>query len=158
MLLYGNKDNIQIDCEVYNFCGLVEGFRDANLMPPNSLGAISEYEFDIRYMHYILDNDYVFMNFMSIIMDLYYGKNVYLIISDINNDWCSMITESLLKLIQQRYGIVAAEINSFEDIFSVKDSTFNPYYGLANLDMDKERYTYLCESIRLANGGKVGGD
>lgn len=158
MLLYGNKDNIQIDCEVYNFCGLVEGFRDANLMPPNSLGAISEYEFDIRYMHYILDNDYVFMNFMSIIMDLYYGKNVYLIISDINNDWCSMITESLLKLIQQRYGIVAAEINSFEDIFYVEDSTFNPYYGLANLDMDKERYTYLCESIRLANGGKVGGD
>lgn len=157
MLLYGNKDNIQYDCEIYNFCGLIEGYRDARLMPPNSLGSISEYDFDIKYMHYILDNDYIFINFMSIIMDLYYGKNVYLIISDSNDEWCSMITESLLKLIQQRYGIVAAKIDSFEDIFYVEDSTFNPYYGLANLDMDKERYTYLCESIRLSNGGKIGG-
>lgn len=157
MLLYGDINNIQYDCEIYNFCSLIEGYKDAKLMPPNSLGAISEYDFDIKYMHYILDNDYIFMNFMSIIIDLYYGKNVYLIISEKNDEWCSMITESLLKLIQQRYGIVAAKIDSFEDIFYVKDSTFNPYYGLANLDMDKERYTYLCESIRLANGGKIGG-
>lgn len=155
MLLYGDYRNIQDTCTIYNFCALVEGFQDAGLMPPNSLGALSEYDFDIKYMHYIFDNDIIFMNFMRIIMDLYYGKDVYLIISNINDDWCSMITESLIKLIQQRYGINAVEIQCMEDLMYAEDSGFDPYWGLANLDIDKNRYVYLYESARLATGGKV---
>lgn len=155
MLLYGDCRNIQDNCCVYNFCALVEGFQDAGLMPPNSLGALSEYDFDIKYMNYIFNNDMIFMNFMRIILDLYYGNNVYLIISNINDDWCSMITESLMKLIQQRYGINAVEIDSMEDLFYAEDSGFNPYWGVANLDVDKSRYTYLYETARLASGGKI---
>lgn len=155
MLLYGDANNIQYDCQIYNFCSLREGFKNLGLIPPNNLGAMSEYDFDIKYFHYIFDNDKIFMNLMKVIMDLYYGKNVYLIISDINNNWCSMITESLMKLIQQRYGIVAIEVNCLDDVIFAEDSTFNPYWGLVNLDEDKNRYIYLCEAIRLSTGGLV---
>jgi len=160
MLFYGNKYNIVVDnCRVINFSSLVEGYPDAKLLPPNNLGAVNEYDFDVKYMHYILDIDANFINFMNIIMELYYGNNdVYLIISE--DDWSSVLIDSLLKLIQQRYGINGILINSYEDyiyekVISGNISEFNPDYGIPNLMIDKERYIYLYELSR-AQKGEVG--
>lgn len=102
MLLYGNARNIQDQCVIYNFTSYIEGYRRLNLIPPNSLGASSEYEFDQRYMEFILSNDYNFVEFFNIIYNLYSGQDVYIIISD--DPWSETLVESLLKLIQQRYG------------------------------------------------------
>jgi hypothetical protein len=154
LLLYGNYQNIPEDCIVFNFCGLIEKYQSCNLIPPNNLGAVSEYDFDLRYMHWIIDNDSNFTNFMNIIMQLYYGKNVYLITSDNNDDWSNALKESLLKLIQQRYGIEAVEVDCLDDIVYAKDCEFSEY-GIINLDQDKERYLYLYESYRISNGGQV---
>ena len=155
MLFYGNHLNIPSECRIINFSSLVEGYPDANLLPPNKLGAANEYEFDIRYMHYIMDIDCNFINFMNIIMEIYYGNDVYLIISE--DDWSNLLIESLLKLIQQRYGLNAILLNSNEDymyekLYNVNSTDFNPGYGLANLLIDKDRYVYLYEYNKVKNG------
>lgn len=119
-----------------------------NLLPPNSLGANTEKDFDIKYMEWIFGNNEIFISFMDILICLYHGYNVFLIITD--EGWSDMLVESLLKLIQQRYGINAVSIKSLEDLQYAEDSIFEPY-GLINLDQDLERYAYL---MAIAGGIK----
>lgn len=151
MLMYGYggviKDIIEINStKIYNFSSLREGFPRLNLMPPHNLGANTEYEFDVKYMNYIFSNDIVFMNFMTIIMDLYNGFSVYLLISE--DDWSQLLIDSLMKLIQQRYGINGVMVNSLEDFQFAKDDTFKDY-GIYNLDQDKERYSYIDQQFKM---------
>ena len=151
MLMYGYggiiKDIIEMNnTKIYNFSSLREGFPRLNLMPPHNLGANTEYEFDVKYMNYIFSNDIVFMNFMTIIMDLYNGFSVYLLISE--DDWSQLLIDSLMKLIQQRYGINGVMVNSLEDFQFAKDDTFEDY-GIYNLDQDKERYSYIDQQFKM---------
>lgn len=156
MLMYGNSQNVIATGNVYNLTSMREGFTRLNsLIPPNNLGRLTGRDFDLAYADYILSNDIIFIEFFHIIYSLYIGTDVYIIISD--DDWSENLVESLLKLIQQRYGYNACKINSLEDYvyFSVsaQNSEFNPYFGIRNLDIDKERYTYIMEIIRIKNGG-----
>lgn len=154
MLMYGDARAADLvadntDTMVYNITSLNERYRNArlDLLPPNSLGANSEYDYDIKYMEWVFANDAVFMNFMKIILDLYNGLNVFLVIT--HEDWADMMLESLLKLIQQRYGYNSISIDNPEDIFYAEDTGFNPEYGLINLDQDLARYQYII--------GRMGG-
>jgi hypothetical protein len=152
MLMYGNglimKDILEIpQTKVYNFSSLREGFPRLNLMPPRTLGANTEYEFDVKYMQYIIGNDIVFMNFMTIILDLYNGFNVYLLVDE-DEYWSNMLVDSLMKLIQQRYGINGVCVNCLEDFQYAKEDYFADY-GILNLDQDKERYTYLDQQYKM---------
>lgn len=161
MLMYGNADNIVLsggNCVVYNLTSLREGYRKLpSLIPPNELGAMSGREFDIAYMNYIMSNDIVFVEFFGIIYSLYTGADVYIIVSD--DDWSENLVESLIKWIQQRYGYNACKINCPDDYIFFRNSgevyDFNQQYGVLNLDMDKERYTYIVEKLRIMNGGQV---
>lgn len=146
MLYYGTAQNIQDQCLVLNFTSLIQGYRRWELLPPNNAICISsEYEFDIAYMHYILDNDITFIEFFQMIRMLYIGIDIYLIISEDN--WCEMILESLLKLIQQRYGYNATKVNCLEDVIYTDCSQFNTEYGVANYDMDSERFDILTARL-----------
>ena len=156
MLMYGDgmaiKDILEIpNTKVYNFSSLREGFPRLNLMPPHNLGANSEYDFDVKYMEYILGNDLIFMNFMVIMIELYNGNNVYLMVS--NDEWSCLLIDSLMKLIQQRYGINGARIENMEDYSYANESTFTDY-GIFNMDQDKERYTYLDQSYKMKGAGQ----
>ena len=154
MLMYGNAQAADMvvdnaDTMVYNITSLNERYRNArlDLLPPNSLGANSEYDYDLKYMEWVFANDGVFINFMKIILDLYNGLNVFLVTT--SEDWSDMMVESLLKLIQQRYGVNSVAINTPEDLYYAEDAGFDPNYGLINLDQDLARYQYLV--------GRLGG-
>lgn len=152
MLMYGNSMNAElVDAKIYNISGMKEGYENLQiLIPPNEIGTTYGREFDIAYMNYVLYNDNVFVEFFRIIQNLYTGINVYLVFGD--NDWSENLCQSILKIIQQRYGYNGYFINSFEDyIFaSTNDSSdFNKQYGLYNLDQDKNRYSYLVKQIEL---------
>lgn len=151
MLLYGTVQVIKYIPEsvIFNYSGLTEDFPRIRIMPPRDLGASSEYDFDIKYYNYLLNTDEVFMEFMKIILLLYEGKDVFLIIS--KDEWSTILIESLLKVIQQRYGINGAEIATEEDMFYVEESDFDPGFGLINLDQDKDRYTYIFTAIQEQN-------
>lgn len=150
MLYYGNAKNIQDQCIILNFTSYIEGYRRLNLIPPNSLGASSEYDFDVLYMQYIMSNDINFVEFFSIINLLYTGNDVYIIVSD--DDWSETLIESLLKLIQQRYGYNAVRVNDIEDVIYSEPSEFDNSFGIFNLDEDLERYTYIIKSTKIRSG------
>lgn len=158
MLMYGNSNNIITTGIVFNLTSMKEGFdRLSRLIPPNTIGRFTDREFDIVYANYIMSNDFVFKEFFDIIYPLYTGLDVYIIISD--DDWSENLTESLLKLIQQRYGYNGGKINCIDDYYfmvnSKNYSDFDRSYGLANLDIDKERYTYIVENARIKSGGPL---
>lgn len=152
MLMYGDilvlNDILEMpQTKVYNYSSLIEGYPRLNLMPPRSLGGATEYEFDVNYMQYIIGNDIIFMNFMTIILDIYNGFNVYLIVDE-DEMWSCMLVDSLMKLVQQRYGINGVRIHSLEDFQFAKEDYFADY-GIINLDQDKERYAYLDQQYKM---------
>lgn len=159
MLLYGNvseakKLEMVPGILIYSFTSFSERYhRLGFLIPPNYIGGSSEMEFDFNYMKYILEVDQVFYQFFGcIILPLDFGQTVFLCTSD--NEWSDLMIESLLKLIQQRYGYCGTKIDSDDDFYSANESEFDPGYGLMNLDADRERYAFLEESDRLRRGGK----
>ena len=85
----------------------------------------------------------------SIIYNLYQGKDVFILVDDNLID----LNESLFKFIQQRYGYNACRINNLEDLIYAENTDFSRE-GLCNLDIDKERLSYMLETERLKSGGK----
>lgn len=158
MLMYGNSMNIIDTGLVFNLTSMKEGLDNLqSLIPPNEIGRFEGRDFDIAYANYILNNDFVFLNFFEIIYALYNNLDVYIVIS--NDDWSENLIESLMKLIQQRYGYNGARINSFEDylfLLNSNDSGFGTFdFYIKNLDEDKERYSLLSTALRIRNGEKV---
>lgn len=158
MLMYGNTQmadlvSMRANTKIYNLTSLSERYATCRipLVPPNSLGANTELEFDYRYRDWIMNINNNFSTFMVPILDMYNGCDVYFIISE--DEWSIMLVESLMKLIQQQYGINAVQINCSEDLLYAKDSGFNEGYGLYNLDRDKDRYIYLYEQYKVMTGG-----
>jgi hypothetical protein len=141
--MYGNSKNIPDNCTVYNLTSLIEYYPRLNLLVPNGIGYYDGPEFDMAYMNYIFGNDSVFCQFFCIIMNLYMGNDVYIITDDEN--WSENLAESLLKIIQQRYGYNGARIDSYEDYIMLSQSKnngkFDPGNGLANLDSDKDGFS-----------------
>ena len=157
MLMYGNSFNVITTGTVYNLTSLKEGYvRLQSLIPPNEIGRFTGRDFDIAYANYILSNDFIFKEFFDIVYLLYQGVDVYLIIAE--EDWSENLVESLLKLIQQRYGYIGCRIKCFDDFLEASKhsiSKFDPVFGLANLSMDRERYVYIIEKARIQSGGPL---
>lgn len=162
MLMYGRDTDEVVHIQfygeriVYNLSSLREGYYTLRLLlPPIEVGRGVDREFDTNYYQYILSNDYVFAEFFQIVYNLYTGVDVFLLVAD--TGWSENILESLLKIIQQRYGYNAVQIESDEDYiyaYNNMDFSFTPY-GLYNLDQDKDRFTRVIESYRQAHGGAL---
>ena len=161
MLMYGPASAADIKFGgkgvMYNLSSMREGFISLQaLIPPNTIGRLTDREFDIAYANYIMSNDTLFCIFFQIIYNLYIGKDVFIIVS--TEDWSENLLESLLKLIQQRYGYNSVLINTEADYLYAATSMnfgFAPGYGIYNLDQDKERFTTLIEQYRIANNGAL---
>jgi len=154
MLMYGPSSIADFcDAKVFNITGLKEGYESLQvLIPPSSVGLLTGRDFDLCYAQYIMANDAIFVEFFKIIQNLYKGQNVFLVF-DPTSDWSENLAESLLKLIQQRYGYNAYHILTSEDFIyasNENNSGFNPYYGIYNLDCDKERYSQLVKYMELS--------
>lgn len=127
---------------IYNLSSLFEKYEPVNILIDNNL--MIDYDskdFDMIYYNYIFENDYVFKEFMTkIIMNLYNGNNVLILVS--NNYIFQSITESLIKILQQRYNILSNIVNDISDIPFIKDYTqFGDIGSISNLDTDRAR---LC--------------
>ena len=145
MLLIGDYRSLPYAKEkfvVLNLSSLVEGFPRVHLVPSVTATYDDDKQFDLAYANYIFSNDSVFMEFMKIIYPLYTGLDVFLLVSR-NENTHDIITESLCKLIQQRYGYNYQLINNTDDINYYDESDFS-FYGLQALDIDKERMTNLA--------------
>lgn len=124
---------------IFNLSSLLEGFKRVNILPPFKIDRYDR-DFDIMYAQYLLENDNVFYEFMLIIISIYYGVDTIILVD--RNELYEPVNESLLKFIQQRYGLICNNINEIQDWEAVQECEFT-LQGLYNLDQDKERFTSI---------------
>ena len=155
MFLVGTIQNLVTtpNMAVVNFSSLNVRYPRLELFPPFEMGPRSDYDFDMKYAQYLLSNDATFIDFMQIPYNIYQGRDVYVLIDD--SEEFEMINESLLKFLQQRYGLNATYITSEEDFLQAGEPQFNEL-GIINFQHDKERLTLMLEKARLMSGGYVG--
>lgn len=103
------------------------------------LGDVTDPIFDIEYHKYILENQYSFMQFMSIMVPAFTSPDTLVHIMIQQSNFRDVITESLLKLIQQRYGYNVCIVNEINDFLYVEESDFS-IPGLFTLDQDLARW------------------
>lgn len=103
------------------------------------LGDVTDPIFDITYHKSIFNNQIAFMQFMAIIVPAYTSPDTLVHIMIQQSNFRDVITESLLKLIQQRYGYNACIVNEVNDFLYVEESDFS-IPGLFMLDEDLARW------------------
>ena len=152
MLYYGYSNIMSVlkyDTIVYNITSYKEGLVRLNLMPPCDVRFYKDgsREFDMYYADWILSNDGPFFDFFTIVYNLYIGNDIFLVMDD--GDWSENIIESLLKLIQQRYGYNGCMIDSFDSYVYAQNNMSSRFesFGLMNLDVDKDRYSVIMVKL-----------
>lgn len=153
MLIIGSYEAIPVteiqeqNGVILNLSSLIEGFEKVHLAPSVQPELNDEKNFDIAYAEYIFSNDDPFMEIMKIMYPLYEGNDVYLLVSR-GEDTYDIVTESLCKLIQQRYGYNYQIINYMCDLNRYDDSGFSAT-GIQIFDKDKERYVKIMQERGL---------
>lgn len=105
-------------------------------------GDCADPNFDIAYHEYIFNNDAAFIQFMSIIVPEYMNPDVLVQILIERSEYRDVIVESLMKLIQQRYGNNCYLIQTEEDFAYTERQSFS-IPGLFTLDKDISRWQML---------------
>lgn len=144
LLVFGEYNNLIYNDTfvVFNLSSLIEGFEMISIIPPFIRQFNDEKEFDIMYANYLLSDNNAFYEMMKIVMSIYMGKDVYILITK-DNGIFEILTESFQKFLQQRYGIISNNINCIEDLEFILDEQQFSLSGLYNLDIDKEKFTYM---------------
>lgn len=138
-----NKPNV-----VYNLSSLsYMGVKLDYLTPPyNILTTVrADREFDIAYAQYILTNDAVFADMFKLIHANYLGYNVFVLVG--GDEARQLITESLMKFINQRYTLIPRYFATIDDIPDYYDEDHIYVDGIYNMDADRERYVYITTTI-----------
>lgn len=95
-------------------------------------------EFDNEYARFVVSNIHQFMTFMNIVLPLYDDPEACVIIYVSMSPFRDAIKDSLMKLIQQRYGYSSYEVFTYEDIDYLQDNmAFSPR-GIVNIQNDSE--------------------
>ena len=155
MLIIGNKecipDNYKGNYVIFSLLLDRTGYPPLDILPPANVVNYGDREFDILYLDWIFNNDSVFFEFFNkVVYNLYLGFNVYIICE--RNDLFDPTLESILKIVQQRYGYNGAMINEPEDFdYLNQDETFS-ITGLVNLDNDKERFARIYTTFNAYKG------
>ena len=117
--------NLIDDSVVLNLSSLYERVERLNIIPTLYNNDIFSVVFDSYYGEF-----------------LYNGKNVIVLVTRSTNS--DAITESLIKIIQDRYGYISNNIFSKEDCDYLVEGKFSAF-GIHALDCDKDRLMKLIE-------------
>lgn len=167
MIIFGNNNivpHLLIDAERYfvlNFFNPTNlGTRLNGLWAPEIIFRtcpLDSTAFDTSYANYILTCDEAFQDFMEILMAMYYNEDVF-ILTDLDSPPVVSMCESIIKLIQQRYGYNCYIANCPEDLFSLPESDIAEECNHVFLQ-DKERYTLLTvDAKKLLENIELVGD
>lgn len=95
--------------------------------------------FDIEYGKYIIQNTDAFIQLMNIMVYAFTSPDTLVQILIGRSEFRDAITESLVKLIQQRYGYNICIVNEIEDFLYTEESDFS-IPGLFTIDQDLARW------------------
>lgn len=118
-----------------NITSLMTSVSKTKLSPVNLTEYVETPQFDNAFMSMIFTNTLLFGDFMKIIMNAYEGYNVIILVE--RDAYRDMIMESLIKIIQLRYGYNCWIVEDFQDLECLSEPSFTPM-GIINLDNDKK--------------------
>lgn len=101
-------------------------------------------QFDIEYGKHVIGDNNAFLQFMNIIVPAYMNTDMLVQVLIGHSNFRDAITESLIKLIQQRYGYNSYIVNDIEDFLCVDESDFS-IPGLFTIDEDIARWRSMIE-------------
>ena len=93
MLMVGKIQNLYTTnkTKILNFCSLNEQYPRLQLLPPIDFRTmpvsnpeLAEYEFDMRYANWLLQDENAFIDLMQIVFSLYQGYDIFLLVITIN--------------------------------------------------------------------------
>lgn len=142
---------------ILNLSSLYSGYTSianliTNISPMNTIGTpmpefVDSYDFDMQYASAIFNNPMLYESFINIMMRSYAGQIVCILVQ--RDPYRDAVMESLIKLIQQRYGYNCWLIEEPEDIDVISEQMMLPN-GIITLDNDIAQYNQLC-SKGMAN-------
>lgn len=111
-------------------------------------GEVDSPDFDIDYHNYIFDinKSQAFISFMQIIIPVYMHPDILVQILIEESSYRDVITESLVKLIQQRYGYNSYIIHHVEDFETMREQEFS-IPGLFMMDQDLMLYNSITNAF-----------
>ena len=101
---------------------------------------IGTVEFDIAYANTILTTPEMFGSLMKIVLNSYEGKIVCVLVH--RDEFRDELMESLIKLMQQRYGFASWIMDSLDDLAVFKEPDYSPD-GLLNIEADLKMHDAL---------------
>lgn len=126
----------------YNLSSLYDNIPTLNLLTavgriPDEIieGDCSTPEFDMSYSNYVINNKEAFNQLMSIIYPVYQDPQTLVQILITQSKFRDALTETLAKLIQQRYGYNTHFIYNVEDMIYIEEPDFS-IPGLFRMDQD----------------------
>ena len=138
------QDEFNSPVIVYELSSLYSGFTEllTGLSRINYTGMpmplfVESIEFDMQYAASIMNNPTLFGKLMAILSNSYEGHIVVLLVQ--RDPYRDSIMESLIKLIQQRYGYNCWIVEDPEDISCIKEDEYSTI-GLLTLNEDLKRY------------------
>lgn len=136
---------------ILNLSSLYSGYINithliANISPINTIGVpmpefVDSYDFDMQYAAAIFNNPLLYESFINIILRSYEGQIVCILVQ--RDPYRDAVMESLIKLIQQRYGYNCWLIEEPDDIDIISEQMIPPN-GIITLDNDISQYNQLC--------------
>lgn len=136
------------NARIYNFCSMISiGIPVPKLYPyqnifyyllqDNNEGDANTIQFDAAYANQVLFDINTFSEFMRIMMDLDKYDEVIVLVN-YDNPYIMNTVESLVKLIQERYGIQSYIVNCIDDIdpYAISEFSQEGYMNYIN-DVDK---------------------
>lgn len=138
------------DPVILNLSSLYSGYINithliAKISPINNTGLpmpefVNSVEFDMQYASAVLNNPELFGSLINIMLRAYEGYLVCILVQ--RDPYRDAVMESLIKLIQQRYGYNCWIIEDFDDIEIMSEQMLLPN-GLLTLDADIKQYNQM---------------
>jgi hypothetical protein len=135
---------------ILNLSSLYSGYINvthliAKIAPINNTGLsmpefVNSVEFDMQYASSVLNNPELFGSLINIMLRAYEGYLVCVLVE--RDPYRDAVMESLIKLIQQRYGYNCWIIEECEDIDIMSEQMLPPN-GLLTLDADIRQYNQM---------------
>lgn len=131
MIVFGNENLLPILLSsgekyfVLNLFNAVDlGKRLTALFPPNEVFQVAPYDSDQFmdvYQAYVENNPEAFKDFLEIMMAYYYNADV-IVLTDFKSPVIYPMVETIIKIIQKRYGYQASIASNIEDLVRCKES------------------------------------
>ena len=117
----------------------------AKISPINNTGMqmpdfVNSIEFDMQYASAVLSNPELFGSLINIMLRAYEGYLVCILVQ--RDSYRDAVMESLIKLIQQRYGYNCWIVEDYDDIEILSEQMLLPN-GLLTLDSDIKQYNQM---------------